>query len=90
MAGMTMGADGGVGSTYNFMAPVIRKVLDYTANGKITEARLHQYHVQQTCKIMCKYGKTRAYTYLSGRVTYDSLVEKQDFLMKYGNVIYNV
>lgn len=62
MAGMIMGADGGVGSTYNFMAPVIQKVLDNTANGKIAEARLHQYHVQQTCKIMYKYGKTRAYT----------------------------
>lgn len=56
MAGIIMGADGGVGSTYNFMAPVIRKVLDNTAKGNIEEARLHQYHVQQTCKVMYKYG----------------------------------
>ncbi|XP_053402198.1 N-acetylneuraminate lyase-like [Mercenaria mercenaria] len=56
MAGMIMGADGGVGSTYNFMATVIRKVLDNTEKGNITEARLHQYRTQQTCKAMYKYG----------------------------------
>lgn len=56
MAGMIMGADGGVGSTYNFMASVIRKILDNTAKGDINEARLHQYRTQQTCKVMYKHG----------------------------------
>ena len=52
-----MGADGGVGSTYNFMATVIRKIMVNTDKGKITEARLHQYRTQQTCKVVYKYGK---------------------------------
>lgn len=56
MAGMIMGADGGVGSTYNFMGPVLQRVLKNTAAGDIKEARLDQYRVQKTCKIMYKYG----------------------------------
>jgi N-acetylneuraminate lyase len=58
MAGMTLGADGGVGTTFNFMASVIRKVLDSKDKGDIFEARLYQYRTQQTCKVMNKYGKT--------------------------------
>ncbi|XP_060606679.1 N-acetylneuraminate lyase-like [Ruditapes philippinarum] len=56
MAGMTLGADGGVGTTFNFMASVIRKVLDSKDKGDIFEARLYQYRTQQTCKVMNKYG----------------------------------
>jgi N-acetylneuraminate lyase len=65
MAGMIMGADGGVGSTYNFMASVIRKILDNTAKGDIKEARLHQYRTQQTCKVMYKHGKAFSFEYRS-------------------------
>lgn len=56
MAGMVMGADGGVGSTYNFMAGLLNRVLKNTDECKLSEARLEQYRVQQTCKIMYKYG----------------------------------
>lgn len=54
---MVMGADGGVGSTYNFMCPLLKRMLKNTAAGKILEAREDQYRCQQTCKIMYKYGK---------------------------------
>jgi hypothetical protein len=57
MAGMTLGADGGVGNTFNFMASAIRKILDSKDKGDIFEARLCQYRTQQTCKVMNKYGK---------------------------------
>jgi len=52
-----MGADGGVGSTYNFMYPVINRMLQNIAAGNILEAREDQYRCQQTCKVMYKYGR---------------------------------
>jgi len=54
---MVMGADGGVGSTYNFMYPVINRMLQNIAAGNILEAREDQYRCQQTCKVMYKYGR---------------------------------
>jgi N-acetylneuraminate lyase len=61
MAGMTLGADGGVGTTFNFMASVIRKVLDSKDKGDCIEARLYQYRTQQICKVMYKYGNAFAH-----------------------------
>ncbi|XP_060598757.1 N-acetylneuraminate lyase-like [Ruditapes philippinarum] len=56
MAGKILGADGGVGTSFNFMAYVSRKVLDSKDKGDSIEARLYQYRTQQTCKVVYKYG----------------------------------
>ena len=45
LAGLTMGADGGIGSTYNFMAEKYIKIMQLHKEGKMTEA----FAIQQEC-----------------------------------------
>ena len=42
LSGLMKGVDGAVGSTYNFMAPDYRRVIDAHQAGKIDEAKQHQ------------------------------------------------
>ena len=59
MAGMITGAVAGVGSTYNFLPKQIHSILKLLEEGKLKDARLPQWRVQQTCRIMYKYGIIR-------------------------------
>jgi len=43
LAGLAMGAQGAVGSTYNFMGPRFRKVIDAFEGGRMEEAQRHQF-----------------------------------------------
>ncbi|KAK3578996.1 hypothetical protein CHS0354_034792 [Potamilus streckersoni] len=56
MAAMTLGADGSVGSTCNFMAAVYHRMFGFTSNFNLVEARKEQYRSQQLCRIMYRYG----------------------------------
>lgn len=55
-AGLAMGADGGVGSTYNCMAPLIRKIYDCALAGRMEEARLYQRRANAMIACMCRHG----------------------------------
>lgn len=42
LSGLSTGVDGAVGSTYNFMAPLYRRVIDAYQGGELESARQHQ------------------------------------------------
>ena len=56
MAGIAMGADGGVGSTYNFMADKFVKIYDLMKNNKVDEAREIQNVANRIITALCKVG----------------------------------
>jgi N-acetylneuraminate lyase len=56
LAGLSMGADGGIGSTFNFMADKFIRIRTLFAAGKITEARQIQTDVNQIITALIKVG----------------------------------
>lgn len=56
VCGMAMGADGGIGSTYNCMPNVIRKIYDAYTAGDFTAAQKWQKHANYVIEAICKYG----------------------------------
>ena len=56
MAGLSMGADGGIGSTYNFMAEKFVKIQELFRNNEIGEAQKMQDEVNRIITILCKVG----------------------------------
>ena len=60
LCGLSMGADGGVGSTYNFMADKFVKIRALFAENKIAEAQALQKEVNRIIAILCKVGVMQA------------------------------
>ena len=60
LCGLSMGADGGVGSTYNFMADKFVKIRALFAESKIAEAQELQKEVNRIIAILCKVGVMQA------------------------------
>ena len=60
LAGLSMGADGGIGSTYNFMADKFLKIQKLFKENKIEEAQLIQKEVNGIITILCKIGVMQA------------------------------
>ena len=60
LCGLSMGADGGVGSTYNFMADKFVKIRKLFAENKIAEAQELQKEVNRIIAILCKVGVMQA------------------------------
>lgn len=60
MAGLAMGADGGIGSTYNFMADKFVKIQRLFKENKIEEAQEIQKEVNKIITILCKIGVMQA------------------------------
>ncbi|MDD4688381.1 MAG: N-acetylneuraminate lyase [Eubacteriales bacterium] len=56
MAGLSMGADGGIGSTYNFMAEKFVKIYDLFHNGEIAAAQEIQKTANKIISVLCKVG----------------------------------
>ncbi len=56
MAGIAMGADGGVGSTYNFMADKFVKIMQLMKENKLDEAREVQTVANKIITALCKVG----------------------------------
>lgn len=56
LSGLCMGADGGIGSTYNCMAPLIRKIYDSFCAGDIAAAHAGQQQVNEVIQVLCKHG----------------------------------
>jgi N-acetylneuraminate lyase len=54
--GLMAGADGGIGSTYNFMPKKYRKLLDLFNAGKYDEARIMQHEINDLIDVVAKYG----------------------------------
>lgn len=56
VAGLSMGADGGIGSTYNFMPQKYVEMYSLFNEGKIREATALQYKVNEIIELLIKYG----------------------------------
>lgn len=55
LSGLVAGAHGAVGSTYNFAAPLYRKVLEAQARGDLGEARKHQQRAVELVRTISRY-----------------------------------
>ena len=60
LAGLSMGADGGVGSTYNFMADKFVKIRELFAQNRIQEAQQIQKEANRIITLLCKIGVMQA------------------------------
>ncbi|GLR15565.1 dihydrodipicolinate synthase family protein [Portibacter lacus] len=56
LAGLTLGAKGGVGSTYNYMAPLYIKIIEAYNNGDIESAANYQLLAAKFISYLIKYG----------------------------------
>ena len=56
LAGLSMGAEAAIGSTYNFMAPSFIRILELFHSGNIIEAADLQEKVDRIITVLCKYG----------------------------------
>lgn len=56
LCGLTMGADGGIGSTYNCIPNLIRKIYDSYRAGDLVAAERWQKHTNYVIEAICKYG----------------------------------
>lgn len=60
LSGLAMGADGGIGSTYNFMADKFVLIRKLFAEGRMEEARAVQMEANRIITILCKIGVMQA------------------------------
>lgn len=60
LAGLSMGADGGIGSTYNFMADKFVEIKRLFEENKIAEAQEIQKQANHIITILCKIGVMQA------------------------------
>ena len=60
LAGLSMGADGGIGSTYNFMADKFVQIQNLFKNNNITKAQQIQKEANRIITILCKIGVMQA------------------------------
>lgn len=56
LAGLAMGADGAIGSTYNFMGKKFKKIIELFKGGKIEEAQALQNEADEIICEMIKFG----------------------------------
>lgn len=56
VAGLSMGADGGIGSTYNFMAEKFIRIMQLVDEDKLEEARTVQKEANRIIKALCTVG----------------------------------
>lgn len=56
IAGLAMGATAGVGSTYNYFAPVYNSIINEMKENKVAEARADQLKSVNLVKVIIKYG----------------------------------
>ncbi len=64
ICGLTMGADAGIGSTYNLMCGEYVALRNAFLKGDIEEARRVQYKVNKVTEILIKYNVARAVKYI--------------------------
>lgn len=59
-AGLAMGADGGIGSTYNFMAEKFVKIYELFRAQRLEEARAIQKEANRIITVLCRFGVMQA------------------------------
>ncbi len=64
LCGLSMGADAGIGSTYNLMCGEYCKLFSQFNEGKLSEARQTQYKINKVVEILIKFGVIRSIKYV--------------------------
>lgn len=72
LCGLTMGADGGIGATYNVMPKVIQKIYDSYKAGDMESARAAQYKANKLIEILLKFGVVCGIKDILGTLGYDA------------------
>lgn len=71
LAGISMGADGGIGSTYNFMANKFLKIQKLFKSNKIEEAQAVQKEANRIIAVLCKIGVMAAEKEILNQLGFD-------------------
>ena len=79
LAGLSMGADGGIGSTYNFMADKFVKIKELFENGSITEAQEIQRTAKRIISVLCRIGVMQAEKEVLNQLGFDFGVCRHPF-----------
>jgi hypothetical protein len=77
ICGLSMGADAGIGSTYNLMCAEYVKLRILFLAGDIEGARATQYKVNKVTEILIKYGVIRSVKYILAKLLYDILAKSR-------------
>lgn len=79
LSGLAMGADGGVGSTYNFMADKFVRIRELFEKGEIEQARAVQQEANRIITILCKVGVMQAEKEVLNQLGFDFGVCRHPF-----------
>ena len=79
LCGLSMGADGGIGSTYNFMADKFVKIRELFMQGNITEAQKIQKEANRIITILCQVGVMQAEKEVLNQLGFDFGVCRHPF-----------
>lgn len=71
LSGLAMGADGGIGSTYNFMADKFVSIRNLYSEGRMQEARAVQNEANRIIAILCKIGVMQAEKEIMNQLGFD-------------------
>jgi len=80
LAGLSMGADGGIGSTYNFMADKFVKIKALFEFGEIEKAQEIQKQANKIITILCKIGVMQAEKEVLNQLGFDFGVCRHPFM----------
>ncbi len=80
LAGLSMGADGAIGSTYNFMAPTFVRIHDLFLRGEIREAAALQEKADRVIAVLCKYGVMQGVKAILTRIGIPAGVSRAPFI----------
>ena len=71
LSGLAMGADGGIGSTYNFMADKFVLIRKLFSEGKTEDARVVQNEANRIITVLCKIGVMQAEKEIMNQLGFD-------------------
>jgi len=71
LSGLVMGADGGIGSTYNFMADKFVEIRRLVGEGRIDEARSIQQEANRIIAVLCQVGVMQAEKEVMNQLGFD-------------------
>ncbi len=80
LAGLSMGADGAIGSTYNFMAPTFVRIHDLFLRGEIRAAAALQEKADRVIAVLCKYGVMQGVKVILTRIGIPAGVARAPFI----------
>ncbi len=79
LSGLAAGADGGIGSTYNFMADKFIKIQKLFKSGEIAEARKIQQEANEIISVFSKYGCMESEKLIMNLLGYDFGIARAPF-----------